>query len=709
MNSVILATAVSVLLAAGTAASAGLQASQPVAPAGGTAAAPPAASPGAPSAPPSTPPAVAPGSPPLAAPGAPLPPPPWWSKIGLRALDIETRLPVLDQVVLVRDEASYIAEIARWTPKSRWPVLFEDDAFAPRFIRAFHPSVVLRRAPAADAAPADPAARRAAIEAAIVRAWDGIPGTDTIDGAFKKRKLVPVGLVAASASDPAWTAALALAAGRGQPIAWIEQPLGGTPGSVIDASAFALLDTSVRKAMEETGRSWSALGDDLETFTLCRNAALKVTLASPPGGRNPQLPQDAAPLSLTDALCRQPDGSRYAFAAQIFGDRTRAASMAMCSLFLARNDIWMFDGYANRSGSGFALYGFERTSPVFLEQGFTTRAWSGKEGTLPAWRALLYGGIKPDVLFLNSSGNADFFELGSTAMTWAVDVPVLQKPMALSMVHSFSLQSADDPSTVGARWLDHGVYAYAGSVQEPFLNAFIPPQLIAQRLGGYAPFLIATRQWQGDMLPQVWRIATLGDPLMTLLAPKTQKMLPGRLPAALGDDYSDVRAGARAALERVKSATQAPVAEAALAEAIRDMVMVGDDGVAVQIWQLARRRSPAAAAAVAHSALGPLFRTGTRTDFMEAWVLSKDQTMEERDMLWHFWVTSLPTLRDRATIALLKANLRAPRQDMDASALAAAVRSTEGAEATIAWLNSVITQTSSPEAKRRLAELQAKP
>ena len=31
----------------------------------------------------------------------------------------------------------------------------------------------------------------------------------------------------ASPVDPAWVAALALAAGRGQPIAWLDQPLGG--------------------------------------------------------------------------------------------------------------------------------------------------------------------------------------------------------------------------------------------------------------------------------------------------------------------------------------------------------------------------------------------------------------------------------------------------------------------------------------------------
>jgi hypothetical protein len=129
-------------------------------------------------------PAPAAGAPPAAA-RTNVPPPPWWAKMGLRALEVETRTGVLDQVVLVPDEAAYLREIARWTPKVRWPVLIEDAAFAPRFVRAFKPAQVLRRGPAEEPLPAEPAARRTAIEAAVVRALGGTPGTDTPSTALR--------------------------------------------------------------------------------------------------------------------------------------------------------------------------------------------------------------------------------------------------------------------------------------------------------------------------------------------------------------------------------------------------------------------------------------------------------------------------------------------------------------------------------------------
>ncbi|MFO0963811.1 MAG: hypothetical protein U0625_13035 [Phycisphaerales bacterium] len=702
MTAMLTACALGALLAAAPQA-APPAATPPAAPAPASPAPAPASPPSAPASPPATP-AVqgAPNAPPA-------PPPPWWARLGMRALDVEQKLPVLDQVVLVQDDASYIAEIARWTPKARWPVLFEDDAFAPRFIRAFRPATVLRRAPAQPPAPAGDGALKAAIESAIIRAWGGEPSQETPTTALRKIGLVPAGIVAASPADPAWTAALALAAGRGEPIAWIEQPLGGPPSAVMDAATFSALETAVRGAMDATGRSWAALGDELDAFTLCRSAPLKVNLPAPPGGFPPKVPNDGGPLAVTDALCRQTSGARYAIAAQIFGDRVRCASMAMCSLFLRRNDVWMFDGYAGRTGAGFMQYGFDGASPLMLSEGFKTRVFKGSDASVSGWRNLLSGGIAPDVLFLNSSGNSDFFELASGQMTWAVDIPVLQRPLALSMVHSFSLQEAESLASVGGRWLDHGVYAYAGSVHEPFLSAFIPPALLAQRLSMFAPFLVAARHWEGDLLPQAWRVATLGDPLMTIPGPKVLAGMPPRAPAALGADYADVRAAARAALERVKSAGDGPEGDAALAAALHDMALVGDDRVAAQIWGLARRRGPAAAAACASAALGPLFRTVARAEFMEAYPLVKEPTSEQRDMLWHLWATSLNTLRDRAAVALLKANLRGPREDMDAAALLGAVRSVDGREAAAAWLNAVIVQSRNAEAKRRLAELQAKP
>ena len=654
-------------------------------------------------------PAQSPPAPPplIAAPGSqPRPAPPWWAKLGMRALEVEFGIPVLDQVVLVPDEAAFLREIGRWTTKARWPVLIEDTAFAPRFIRAFKPSVVLRRGAADEPFPADRAARRAAIEAAVVRAWGGSPGTDTPSAAIRRAGLVPPGIVVTSTEDPSWTAAVALAAGRGQPIAWIDQPFAG-PGAVLDTIAYGKLDSAIRQAFEQSGWTWESLGDDLDTLTLCRNAPLKVDLALPPGGHQPQLPADDKPLSLSDALCRQPDGARYAFVGQVFGEPVRSAALAMCSLFLRREEVWTWDGYAGRNGgAGFAPYAMDRTDPVLLSEGYRVKQWDGPKAGVAAWRALLSGGIAPDVMLVNSSGNSDFFELAATAKTWATDVPVLREPIALDFIHSFSLQFADSLATVGGRWLEHGAYCYAGSVQEPYVVAFIPTSLFAQRIAAGTPFLVAARQWQGDLIPTVWRVATVGDPLMTAPSPKVLAGVPGRLPAAVGADYADVRIAARDALERAKGAADDATAAPAFRDAMRDLVACGDDALAAKVWLVAKARGPACTAAAAHAALAPLFRTGDRTGFMAAWPDAGKPTPEESDMLWHLWTAELPNVRDRAVLGILKANLRAPREDMDAELLAPAVRAAEGRDAAVAWLNAAIQRADHSEAKRRMAELQ---
>ena len=641
--------------------------------------------------------------PPSKAQQPPAAPPPmqWFTRLGSRALDVELRLGVVDRVVLVPDEATYLDELSKWTRKDRWPVLFEDDADAARFIRAFRPSQVVRRA-SVGAAPA-PAALPAACDAVVARAWGGDPAAGSVK-ALQAASIVPPGLVVASASDPAWTAAVAFAAGRGQPLLWIDAGAGGGPDDVMPTDSFRALDAAVRNAFATSGLSYAALGDDLDALTLCRALPVRVDLPAPPGGRNPQLPKDLAPLSLTDSLCRNDDGSRYAFAAQVLGDRARSAYVAMCSLFLRRVDAWMFDGYAQRQGGMFPAYGFGDVSPFLSQAGFRTRAWQGADGTMSAWRSILPKGVDADLLLVNSSGNADFFEMEPKSRGWSTDIPVLRRPVMLSMVHSFSLQTPAAAWTVGGRWLDHGAYAYVGSVHEPFLTAFVPPATVAQRLAALTPFLVAGRQWPGDPIPQAWRVATLGDPLATLPSPKLLEMVPPRIAAPAPEaGCSDVRAEARAALERTKTA-DAAAAPAEFRTAMRDLALAGDDAVAAQLWKVAKAKG--AGAAVARDALGPLFRAGTRADFMDAWSSASDPTAEQRDMLWQLWTLDIASLRDRAAIAALKSAVRAPRLDMDASALFPAVRSSEGADAAGAWINSLIDRAPDADTKRRLAAIQ---
>lgn len=628
----------------------------------------------------------------------------WFTRLGMRSLDVQGRLPVLDQVVLVPDAATYLDEIARWTPTARWPVLFEDAAFAPRFVRAFKPAAVYRRASIGGAAPAGDALR-AQVERAVVRAWGG-PENTTVGAALRAIGLVPAGIVAASAADPAWTAAVALAAGRGQPVAWLDGDYGKL-STVLGKPAFDALSAAVDKAFQDSGNTWNALGDDLDTLTLCRNTAFRCTIPSPPGGWHPRLPpRDAAPLATTDALCRTASGKRYAFAAQIPGDEIRAASMAMCSLFLHRTTAFMFNGYAGRSEQMFAEFGFAQAATGLGAQGFACVVKEGGDASPTAWRTMVGAGLDADLILVNSAGNADFFQLSGETVMWATDIPVLDKPAALAMVHSFSLQVPDAGWSIGGRWLDHGVYAYAGSVQEPFLVAFIPPRYLAERLLGLAPFLIAARQWEGDMIPQAWRVATVGDPLMTVPAPKVLALLPPReAPVGAADvsrSYADLREEARAALEGVRAATDG----APFARAMRTLVLLGDDRVAAQLWEIAAAKG--FGAAVAADALGPLFRTHNRDAFTKAWPLAPRPTSEERDMLWALWAPVLKTTTDRAAVALLQGAVRTPYAHMDAEALLPAVKRLQGRDAAAAWLGRLLVAETDATGKRRLGDLQGK-
>jgi hypothetical protein len=78
-------------------------------------------------------------------------------------------------------------------------------------------------------------------------------------------------------------------------------------------------------------------------------------------------------------------------------------------------------------------------------------------------------------------------------------------------VHSFSAASPTSRATVGGMWLDRGAYAYLGSVDEPFLQAFIPTPIVMARLATGYPWGAAVRMDGGEL----WKLAVFGDPLIT--------------------------------------------------------------------------------------------------------------------------------------------------------------------------------------------------
>ena len=583
---------------------------------------------------------------------------PWCVELGLRVAGVEAKIPTLDRVVLVKDEASFLDEISHWRLESRWPVLIEDDIFAPQFIRAFKPAQVLRRveqAPNVD----DPAVLKAAIETAVSNAWNATaPNTPPLS-AIRAQTYTPPGIAIMDHTDPAWVAGVALAAGRGLVPVFIQGNYGGA-NDVLAADQFDKLSKAVDQGFITTGLSYGQLGDDLETAVLCKTTAQKTILDVPatlrPSARGMPAINPAEPVAVTDALCRNVNGSRYAFCGAIFGSSKYCAYAAMSSLFLSRNSIGAFNSYQS---ADFAKYGFSEITQTLPEAGFKLKVWSDTTAHMLDWRQILSQGFDGDVLFLNSSGNSDFFELGTPGKTPIQergapgDIPILSKPLVLHMIHSWSLTAPMSHASIGGRWLESGVYAYVGSVQEPYLLAFNPPAEILARCARFVPYLIAARVWEGPFsLP--WRVATLGDPLMLIQAPKALQLSARKAPPPPVPGQEDLLVNCKNRMIQSKQDTDGATSIAALYE----LIQRGEDKIATQFWLACAAKS--FAPRMASFALEPLFRQRNADQFLKAYSMVAQPTPRANDMLWQLWGDQLVQIKNGDTILMFEKAVRAP-------------------------------------------------
>lgn len=591
-------------------------------------------------------------------------PPPWYGALGLRAGSVAARVPVADRVVLVPDEATFIDEVSRWSLAARWPVLIEDDWFAPRFVRGFKPRVVERRESVGSPRPAGEALRTA-VDRTVASAWT-VPGSSatpaTSRAAFDAVQFVPAGMVLIREGDPLLCAGLALAAWHGQVVAWSDAPLQSL-GAVLPAAQTQQGVDAVEAAARACGYPALALGDAIETVTVAHQSAIKATLpnspqfAQAPGSYSPE------PAALSDALCRNADGSRWAIASMIVGDMPQSVAMAMGAIFLPREDALLWNGYPD--SSPWNAYGFSRAAPMLAEAGLREDLREGSSAGITDYRVAGSRGLQAPFHCINSKGNWDFFDLADDSRGDAYDIPPLATPTALSMIHSFSLQMPAYAPSIGARWLDHGVYAYVGSVQEPMLQAFVPPELLVERVRQLVPFLVASRwlEGQGD---RCWRIALIGDPLMQIEPPAAFKVParldPATLPAPLRAGCTSLRTGALELLSRTKSGSADP---ALLGGAARDIALLGDSKLAAACFPIAESLTPAAAQAVAPFALESLFLVGDSAAFGRAFALIDAPTLRQQDLLWAMWTPVISATMDRTALELLAKNPRQPRAHVD--------------------------------------------
>ncbi len=643
---------------------------------------------------------------------------PWPVLLGLRVAQTEVALPVARQVTLVPDAATWLDEMSRWTREARWPVLFEDDRFAPLFIRAFQPERVIRRA-SVGPMPGPKAERESLAHAVVARAWNGDPAMGSL-AALQQSKLVPPGVAIGSMDDPAWPAAVALAAGRGLPLLFVDGDF-GSPNETLEAHDFTRLDQAIAEAIATTGLPFRALGDAIDAVALCREVGAKVRPNLPATTRIPWPESSgvshADPLSTIDLLCRDPQGARYAVAGWIVGSSERSAYMAMCSLFLERESWWFLSGYA--SGAPWSTYAPDEAAKLLGAGGFKTKVTSGPQMSLANWRKMLMGGFDADVLVMNSSGDPGWFSLHGNDRGEIHDVPFLSRPAALHLIHSWSLTRPADLYTVGGRLLDRGVYAYYGSVQEPFLGAFLTPLALAQRVGGLGPFLISSRMLEGE-LDKPWRLTAIGDPLMLCIVPSKRTVPKAALPELNGED---LRASVRDRLARAKDATDANAKRADFAAAMRALRILGADDIAVGLWDLAKPAwAPGSAPSAIDSgfsadALPALFRERKFDEFVAAFRIAFPAGSDGRaaapvgrqaedawDMLWHLAGPRVMSL-DAPRLTFLQRHLRGQDTSVDLAMLLPAIDKAKGRAESDRIVTEEIERTANEGVKAKLSKL----
>jgi hypothetical protein len=574
------------------------------------------------------------------------------AELGRRVAQVEEAIPTIDRVVLVADAATYVDELSRWSPVGRWPVLFHDDELAPTFIRRFRPAEVILRGARGTEARRHGGTKEldARLDGVIVRAWGGTPHRYTPREVFEIQQYTPPGAVIASSGDPAWTAAVALAAGRGQPILWIDDDF-GRPTDVVDQRVASLLAERLSQLLIEAGYSQP---HNVGALTICRAmpGGVMVPVAGP--GESGKV----EPIAMTDYLGRDDDGRRFAFVGWIFGDERRAAYMAMCSLFLPRERIWLHNSFP--VGGEHETYGIVGATAMLSERGCEVRDFSSARAAEQHWLELLPGGIAADVLVMNARGSAGRLELPAGA-AYPSDMPMLKTPVAVHMTHPWSLRSPEDADTIGGCWLARGAYAYVGAVHEASRSAFVPPLTLAERWMGFAPWLIAARQW--DASPPVggpWKVNTIGDPLM-LMPPPIEHT---RRRVAESADYGvNLHERARELMRQAGREGDGDV----FAEAIAMLTLLGRDELAVQMWLHAERSG--VESHVAPSALGPLFREDDVDGFVRAFQYVETPDERALDMLWHLLTPRLGEL-DAERLELLARWTRPTMAEVDRERLA---------------------------------------
>ncbi|QDZ39279.1 hypothetical protein FRE64_04635 [Euhalothece natronophila Z-M001] len=330
---------------------------------------------------------------------------------------------------------------------------------------------------------------------AVATAWEA--ETETLSQTWENLGWKPPGVVITSSNDSASVAAVALAADRGQPLLFLDEYFGGV-NQTLNPESWQQLNQQVNELVHNTGYEYQTLGDTIDTITLARSLPVKY-----------QSPEDGNLLAVTDGLGRNEDGSRYAIAGWIYGTPERAVYQAMSAIFLPTETALLYDSYPKTES--WKEYHFQEALSILERKDLKFKHIEHPSASQETWQEITNQSWDYDLTFINSRGGKAKFAVGNGDAS-VKEIPELNIPMTMHMIHSFSATTPDDINTIAGRWLNNGVYAYVGAVDEPYVSGFVPPKYVISQLALNVPFLVASRYSNSP----TWKVTTIGDPLMVI-------------------------------------------------------------------------------------------------------------------------------------------------------------------------------------------------
>ncbi len=421
--------------------------------------------------------------------------PQWAMDLGNQMLRLQQNNSTVNQLVIVPDEETFLVTIANtWNLEKRYPILIKDDQYLPLFINKFKPKKIITLPSIKNNHKID---QKQLIYQTIANSWNA-KNYQFLPQKWQQLKWQPPGVVITSINDSALLGAVTLAAYRGQPITFLEENF-GSPNDILDFTKWQILSQKIENLVKNTGYNYQKLGDDIDTITLIKNLPVKY---QSPLNNNEY-------LAISDGLARDENGQRWAITGWIHGTSIKSVYVAMCSIFLQQKKAFLYDSYSHKYP--WVNYNFKNAKKNLIKMGINVKLFHRNKATLKSWINLTKKSWHYDLILINSKGDRHTFNIGNT-LAYIENIPTFSYPTIIHFIHSWSVTEPDNLNTVGGILLNRGAYAYIGSVHEPFLSAFIPPNLLVERIKNHVPFLIASRYLDAAS----WKITTIGDPLMTI-------------------------------------------------------------------------------------------------------------------------------------------------------------------------------------------------